>query len=123
MYIVGNVCLFLAVIIENLTCLCFMREMVYKKERKLKNKEIGLLLIFVIVITFLEVINRAYFAAFSRSMLLLKIICLCIPMFMIRRKKMLAIFTIAVTYITLVMLADFLIECIFCLLNRGIQCF
>ncbi len=34
-----NTCLFLAVAIENVTCLWFMREMVYRKERALKNME------------------------------------------------------------------------------------
>lgn len=109
----GNVCLFLAVAIENVACLWFMREMVYKKERALKNREIAFLLIFVAGITFMEFVNRAYFAVFSRMMLLLKIICLCIPVLMIRRKKIVAAFTIAVTYIILVMLADFFIECLF----------
>lgn len=123
MYIVGNVCLFLAVIIENLTCLCFMREMVYKKERKLKNKEIGLLLIFVIVITFLETVHKIYFTLFSRPMMLLKLVCLCIPVLMIYRKRIIATFTITVTYITLAMLADFLIECIFCVFIEGYSAF
>lgn len=121
--IVGNVCLFLAVAIENVTCLWFMREMVYKRERALKNSEITILLILVTGISFLEVINRAYVSVFSRIMLLFKVICLCIPIFVIRRKKIVAVFTITVTYITLIMLADFFIECIFSVIVEGYSVF
>lgn len=120
---VGNICLFLAVAIENITCLRFVRQMVYKKERALKTGEITILLILMTGITFLEVINRAYFSVFSRAMLLLKIIWLCMPVFMIRRKKIVAAFTISVTYITLIMLADFFIECIFCVFIEGYSVF
>ena len=59
-----NTCLFLAVAIENVTCLWFMREMVYRKERALKNMETVYLFIFVAGITSVGFVNRAYFAGF-----------------------------------------------------------
>lgn len=121
MNIIGNVCLFLAVVIENIACLWFIREMVYKRERKLKNKEIGLLMIPVMGITILEFTNRAFFAIYSESMLLLKIFLLWGPVLLIRRKKGWTAFTAAVTFVTLNMLADFLVEFLFILYIDGYQ--
>lgn len=119
MNIIGNVCLFLAVVIENIACLWFIREMVYKRERKLKNKEIGLLMIPVMGITILEFTNRAFFAMYSELMLLQKILFLWGHVLLIRRKKGWTALAAAVTFITLNMLADFLVEFLFTLYVNG----
>ncbi len=82
-----NTCLFLAVAIENVTCLWFMREMVYRKERALKNMETVYLFIFVAGITGVEFVNRAYFAVFSETMLILKIFFLSGSVIAARKKR------------------------------------
>lgn len=114
-----NTCLFLAVAIENVTCLWFMREMVYRKERALKNMETVYLFIFVAGITSVEFVNRAYFAVFSETMLVLKIFFLSGSVIAARKKKVLTAFAAAVTFTTLNILADFLMEFLFVLCIDG----
>ncbi len=67
----------------------------------------------------MEFVNRAYFAVFSETMLVLKIFFLSGSVIAARKKKVLTAFAAAVTFTTLNILADFLMEFLFVLCIDG----
>ena len=106
----GNICLLLAVAAENAACLWFVREMVYKKEQALAGGEVVCLFILGTGAALMEFLNRAYFVVFSESMLLIKTAFLLAPVLATRRKKGGTALAAAAAFLTLNMLADFLME-------------